>query len=599
MNFKIWKEDRHLYFKLLHKRLKDMKIRNKILVFLLITTVFTCLAIGLWSYRISRRSVIENSEVMTMNLLKQVGFNLDERINSFRDTSYRILQTSSISALISYSPEEAQKNKIKSDSALSTVVIQQSSLYSYTKFAFLRSGNGVVTEYYKAREKKKTKEEENQILDQLQSQVTVSRPINWIAYGDEIFFVRNIIDASGTSQGIMCFSVTDKFFEFIGTSQKYLTNDSIVILNGDNVILKNRMNGMPDSRIYEISDYKLSSYYVYTMKADIHGEDYSVITLKTIDNGWTIISLIPYNVLLKGVNQILRSMALVICGVMFLVVLITVVISSTITQNIRVIVEGMKKYEAGNFDARIKPVSYDEIGKLAMQFNYMGLQISNLILMLEKKEKEKRESEYQTLQAQINPHFLYNTLGSLKWSAYSKKEYETADTIDALIRLLRFTIKRAGAMLKLKEEIEYVKNYVAIQRLRYGSAFKIRYEVEESILDKEIPGFLLQPFVENALLHGLDLSSGDGEIVIRAYVDQSFLFLEVQDNGVGMSQERAKEVLAEPEVGEEAKKYSGFNSIGIKIVDKRLRSCYGDEYRTVIESQENQGTLIRLCIPEI
>ena len=180
----------------------------------------------------------------------------------------------------------------------------------------------------------------------------------------------------------MCFSVTDKFFEFIGTNQEYLTNDSIVILNGDDVILKNRMKHLSAGQINEISGYKSSSYYIYTMKADIHGEDYSVITLNTIDNGWTVISLIPYDVLLKGVKQILPSMVLVICGVLCLVILITVVISSTITQNIRVIVQGMKKYEAGNFDARIKPVSYDEIGKLAMQFNYMGLQISNLVKML-------------------------------------------------------------------------------------------------------------------------------------------------------------------------------------------------------------------------
>jgi Predicted signal transduction protein with a C-terminal ATPase domain len=591
-----WKGNEILYLKLFRKKLQDMKLKTKITVFLFFVTFSTCMIIGVWSFRISKKAVIHNSETMAINLMKQVGLNLDERIDSFSDISYRILQISSINTLIKYSKVEAEQNKRNSGNEFNKAILQQSSLYSYTKFALLRSNNKVITEYYKAREKKKSEKEEIKILNQLQKYVNIQNPTNWIKYNGELYFVRKIIDSNSNEEGILCFAMSDKFLRFIGTDQDYLTNENIIILNNESIILKNEMSELSDEQIRVISNYNNGSYYVYTCEKKIKENKYSVVALNTISNNWILISFMPYSALLMEVYHIFETIFIVTFSVLILAIIITGFISTTITQNVKIIEQGMKNFEAGNFDMKIKPVSYDEIGLLALQFNYMGLKIKSLITLLEEEEAAKRESEFQTLQAQINPHFLYNTLGSLKWAAYRKQEFETVEAIDSLINLLRFTIKKAGKLIPVKEEIEYIKNYIAIEKMRYGNVFQIYYELQNEVKDYLMPGFVLQPFVENALVHGLDMSNNNSEIIIRAYFDKHFLILEIDDNGIGMTEEKINEVLNDTQCNEN-KKYNGFNSIGIKIVDVRMRSFYGDQYQTVIRSREGQGTLVKLYIP--
>ncbi len=588
------KDNFGLYLKLLQKKIRDMKLRKKMILILIVITVSACLAIGISSYRISSKSIISNSETMSVNLMKQIGLNLDERIDAFSDLSYRILQTSSVINIIRYDKGEGIQNRNESNSSFNTAILQQSSLYSYTKYALLRPENGIITEYYKAREKKLGIAGEEEILDYLQEYVSISNPTNWVRYNNEIYFVRKIVDTSGKPYGILCFAMTDKFFSFVGTDQDILSNNGITIVGPNEMILKQYDTDLTDSQIREIVNYKKSNYYVYNGTIQIRGLCYAVVALNTAGNDWTIVGFMPYATLLKDLNHILMMIIWVIIIVSAGGVVIASILSRTITSNLRVIEQGMKNYENGNFDLRIKPKNYDEIGLLALQFNYMGLKISDLIHQLEEEEKSKRILEYKTLQAQINPHFLYNTLGSIKWSAFRKGEKETADSVDALINLLRFTIKHAAQILPLKEEIDYIKNYICIEKLRYGKAFEMKYKIQNSVLNWNIPGFILQPFIENALIHGLDLAAEDPYIILRAREYNKMLYLEIEDNGIGMDEETLKQIWTK-----EDNSYQGLNSIGIKIVDGRLHKYYGDKYRTVIKSKLGNGTKVTLVIPKM
>lgn len=328
-------------------------------------------------------------------------------------------------------------------------------------------------------------------------------------------------------------------------------------------------------------------------RLDMDRDTFSVTAIRTPLNGWTLISYFRHSEILKGIRTIVRAINWIILAVTAAVLAVTALISHTITRNVTIIEEGTKHYEEGDFSYRIRPVSYDEVGLLGLQLNYMALRLDELIRTLRLREEEKKRLEIETLQAQINPHFLYNTLGSLKWAAFRNGQKELAASLDALIQLLRFTIKKADGMVTVEEELSYIKNYIAIEHMRYGEGFLVEYEVDEAVRNTEIPGFILQPLVENSIIHGLDQTRPDGRIVIRARQENSFLMIEVEDNGLGIPAEKLEHIL-EPETEHKSR---GLNSIGMKIVDRRLSEIYGEKYHTDIQSEEGKGTRIRLNIP--
>lgn len=570
-----------------------MKLKTKIRLFLFLTTILTTAGISVYSYQIAKRELMQNSKDAVMSIAKQGSRNLDDRINAFQDISYRILQSANIVRLLNYTEQEAMKYKTVNE-GLPAVISQQSSLSEYTRYALLRPASGVAYDYYRSGEKRLKSEAQSELLDFLDTFVDKNHPVCWMAYGGEVFFIRQIVSLDFKENGLLLFAMDDSFFEFMSDDVEYLNDDSIIVLNREGVMLKCRDDRKADKILEAIAPYQEQGYYVYHLTKELDDDRYTVTVINTQDNGWTIISYFSHSILLKGISQIYTGMIEMIGAVLVVVLFITTVISTTITRNVKLIEQGMKQYEDGHFDYRISPANYDEVGMLGLQLNYMAMKISELIQMLHLEEEEKKKLEIETLQAQINPHFLYNTLGSLKWAAYKENQKELAASLDALIHLLRFTIKKAGGMVTVGEEIAYIEHYIAIEKMRYGDRFQITYDIREEVRAWEIPGFILQPLVENCFLHGLDLAVKTGEIVIRAYKAAGYLSVEVEDNGSGMEEQTIARLL---DPGQEEKKYKGFNSIGLKIVDKRLHEIYGSCYRTEIQSTKGEGTRIILRIP--
>lgn len=604
-----------LRIKLFWKRMWDMKLKTKIRITLFVISVSTVLGIGTYSYHIARRELLNNSRNAVLSMEKQGGKNLDDRVSAFQDVSYRIIQAENIVRLLDYSAEEAAKNRTANE-GLPAAISQQSSLYQYTRFAFLRPLSGAVYDYYKNEKNKLGEAERDQLLDTLDQLVTRNRPICWVTVDDQVYFVRQIVNSSFQEKGLLCFAIDESFFEFISEDVEYLSNDQAIVLNQEGRTLKGGQDGMgreilkdlqggeyedtnaqrtyPDTSSSKTGTPRVK-WYTYHYTKNTKEGDYTVAAIRTQRNGWTVVLYFSHTVLLRGIWEIYRGMLRVVTAVAVIVLAVTALLSKSITRNVRLIEEGMRQYEAGCFDYRISPASYDEVGLLGLQLNYMAVKISQLISMVHREEEEKKQKEIETLQAQINPHFLYNTLGSLKWSAFRGGHKELAGALDSLSNLLRFTIKKAGGLVTVDEEIQYIDNYVAIERMRYGDAFSVRYEIEEDIKGLEVPGFILQPLVENCFLHGLDMAKGGGVIVIRGYRDQKQLLIDIEDNGEGIPKERQEELLKPKE--EKAKKFKGFNSIGLSIVDRRLRELYGEEYRTIIQSSPGNGTKITLSIP--
>lgn len=580
------KAEMKFYWKLFRKKCRDTGIVAKVRLSLFLISLCVIISTSVYSYQIGKKSLIDNTLESMVVLEKQRGSSLDDRIEAFQDVSYRILQLKEIAEILK---EEGMKQQT-GNTKLADVICQQSSLFDYTKAAFLKTPEGRVYKYYKYGEKKIEEREEQTLLDMAAEKVTKTQPVSWTVYQGQVCFIRKIIDENFQEQGIFCSIVTESFLQYVDKNMSYLHDENIIILNEKGELLKRSNEYITEEEIDGLANYRGKDYYTYYTNVKGESSDYLTVVLNTPKNNWTIIELCDEKELLRGVDKIWTAMVRNILVVAVLILAITSLLARNITENVKLLEKGMEQYEKGRFQYRISPKSYDEVGMIGLQMNYMALKISSLIELLQSEQEKKQRLELETLQAQINPHFLYNTLGSLKWAAYREGKKDLAASIDALVNLLRFTIKKSGGMVTIREEIEYIQNFIEIEKMHYGSAFEVRYEInlDENLL---VPGFILQPIVENSFIHGLDMTKAGNYIEIRAYQKEKAFYLEVSDNGEGMTEE----AIGLLKTGQKPK--TGFNRIGLRIVDERLRAIYKEGYQMEIQSKIKYGTTISLKIP--
>jgi two-component system sensor histidine kinase YesM len=239
----------------------------------------------------------------------------------------------------------------------------------------------------------------------------------------------------------------------------------------------------------------------------------------------------------------------------------------------------------------------DEITELGMSFNIMIGRIRELLDAKVKEQENLKKAEFRTLQAQINPHFLYNTLDTIIWMAESKKTDQVIEIVRALSKFFRITLSKGKDWITIREELERTQSYLIIQKMRYRDILDYKIEVDEEILDGTILKLTLQPLVENALYHGIKSKRGGGTIIVRAQrINQDQVLLEVEDDGVGFTSYKLGQVQSKinDDTGEITLKETGF---GLENVNKRIGLYYGKEYGLSIKSEYQGGTRVTVVIP--
>jgi two-component system sensor histidine kinase YesM len=250
----------------------------------------------------------------------------------------------------------------------------------------------------------------------------------------------------------------------------------------------------------------------------------------------------------------------------------------------------------GDLDTRLAVESEDEVGQLAHSFNTMLDEIRRLVDDVLRAQIHEREAELKALQNQINPHFLYNTLESINMLALSHGDRDISRMVTSLGRLLRLSISSSDVLIALRDELDYVNNYLTVQRMRYGERITMIVDIDDSLLDHTLPKLALQPVVENALYHGLEPHRGPGCVTIRGRrLDQDILELAVEDNGVGMD----ALTLAEVQRSLQTDVQRGGRSIGLANVHERLKLYCGPEYGLSVTSEPGKGTLVSFRIPPV
>jgi len=283
-----------------------------------------------------------------------------------------------------------------------------------------------------------------------------------------------------------------------------------------------------------------------------------------------------------------KMMYLVIIVCVMLSLLLAMVLYRGITKPLDVFLKRMQSIAQGDFSVKLLDEgTSNEIKKIYNNFNWMSSRIANLITKNNETLMQKRDAEFTALQAQINPHFLYNVLDTINWMAILKDEDDISRAVTNLSAFYRSILNDGKETVTIAQEIGHVRAYVEIEKLRYKNSFDVVYVLDESLFELITIKFILQPFIENALMHGFVYTKKDNRITIRLYSDGDAVIFEIIDNGEGMTEERVRQVMTE--------KGQGY---GIANVEERIQLKYGDGYGVSILSQLGLGTTVRISIPK-
>ncbi len=324
------------------------------------------------------------------------------------------------------------------------------------------------------------------------------------------------------------------------------------------------------------------------------GTEYLISSSYMEKTGWTVLNIIPYSSVLADLQG--TSMAIVAAVLSTLAITLAALngILSGMIRPLNRLQRHMARVTLENMNQQVKVETTDEIGKLAENFNEMLDRIENLKEQVVAEQEDKRKYELQALQAQINPHFLYNTLDSIIWMAETEDKNIVPMT-EALAKLFRISLNKGKEEITVKKEIEHVKNYLIIQSMRYQDKFTYEILVEPEVEKCMVLKLILQPIVENCIYHGIKKKKGSGHIRIEAYQEKEELKLLVKDDGCGMSEEICRKILSD-EI--EPENISG-SGIGVKNVNERIQLRFGKKYGLHYESVEGKGTTVEYTLPYI
>lgn len=309
--------------------------------------------------------------------------------------------------------------------------------------------------------------------------------------------------------------------------------------------------------------------------------------------GWTFHMAIPSEFYIAGIHKTAVVSAMVTALIIAIALLATIVIVSKMTTEISVLSNKMKNVSSGNLTVRYEVKRNDEIGQMGKTFNNMIVRIEELMERVTQEEREKRLNEIAFLQAQINPHFVSNVMNNVVWMAKIQHADNIVPLVNSLNALLQNVMHQDREFIPLKNELEYVDNYLVIMEYSGSYDFEIIKEVEKDTLSLLIPRFILQPVVENAIYHGLpeDLAKR-GRIMILSKRCENNLIITVEDNGEGISKEKAEEILKKRK-----RKDGSFNGIGVVNVNERIKIYFGDSYGLRFESEQGKYTKCILVLP--
>lgn len=320
----------------------------------------------------------------------------------------------------------------------------------------------------------------------------------------------------------------------------------------------------------------------------------AIYAVQEVENcDWRIVGVSYVDEMITSrVEKVVHTLMIIIAAVVLAAFLAGSMFSRIFSRPAKRLTKAMGEFEENTDDFQFHPIAGTrEIATISDSFEHMVLRIQRLVEQVRQEEISLRKTELKALQAQINPHFLYNTLDAIAWMCEEERNKDAEEMVNALAKLFRISISRGHELIPIEKEVEHAASYLKIQNYRYKNQFTYRFEVEESCLPFYCNKITLQPIIENAIYHGLDRMVEEGEIRIRIMEEDTDIVFMVEDNGVGMTEEECREILYR-ESGDRV-------GIGIKNVNDRIKIYFGERYGLSIESELDVGTRVTIRMPKV
>lgn len=382
-------------------------------------------------------------------------------------------------------------------------------------------------------------------------------------------------------------NVLNKYYNhFVGNG------NNIAIISNDSTIISSNITskiGEKNLDLYEFSNTIQKNNFKY-INTKFNNSDVAILSKHIPNYNFNLVGIINKSIVLDEMYNTSEIILVSLLIALIFIIIIFFIIEKT-TKPISALVKKMPQIISGDFNNHIPVTGSYESRELSTTFNYMLDGLNSYVEKQRELQNEKRKAEIHALQMQINPHFIYNTLSSLKWLMWQGNIEKSTKTIDAFISLLKNTISNKNEMITILEEIENLKNYALINHIRYGDSISINFFTMPQCNDYIIPKLILQPFIENSFFHAF---TGKSSGSIHVFINEinGNLICEIIDNGIGISNDDIKNILANS-----SSKNNHFTSIGIHNVDDRIKLLYGDDYGITITSQVNKGTTVKIIIP--
>lgn len=597
-----------IFFKRLSQSLENLTIRKKLLISYFILIFFPLLLLTTVSY-VNVSKVYKNQMLYSASQsFDQAHTFLNYMVNSLIKSSDVICLNSDVQAILSRSKDEYQDNIVQQNmdrlelekffnSYKYTKDVYRVSLYvpgwftySNQEFNFSSIDTFSGTDIYK-----------NLMLSKdivswlpphkIQNNSRVLDPAPVISLLRKI---RNIEQLS-ESIGIVKLSILESSINDI-VFKANITYDGVVyIQNSEGTLISS-------SNIENFKQLELNKSNMDTLKGKnitwkiiTIGNDEFNVTARAIENtDWTMVTVIPSSEILSQSNKIKDLMIILMLIIGIISYGLSYFISTSTVKRIIILMKKMVSVQEGNLNVKIASQSQDEIGKLTDSFNYMVKRISLLVEEQYQNGKEIKNLELKALQAQINPHFLYNTLDMINWKAIDNNVPEIAVITQSLAKFYKLSLNKGKDIVSIDDEINHVKIYVQIQNLRFENRINLDLDIDPDIYSCTIIKLILQPIIENSIIHGIleNSNSQKGSITLTGRFDKDDIILTVEDDGMGMTEEKIVEILTEENTSE-------FQGYGVRNINQRIKLFFGQQYGLTYHSSPRNGTLVEIRIPTL
>lgn len=597
----------------LYSLLRTKNVSTRLKMGFVLITVLPVIAVGYFSYKQASQAIYNKMRLSVTETIDQVGINLSSKLQAIINDGTEIAYNDLVQkTLTNYSNLSARDlNLVESELSdyinrkyifnnnVAEIIIYTNDLnrinaYGQSNFRFMPKTENLELLVERARDldgmclwMPVNSDYEQGLAKKIfgdRKSIIIIRAIKSLETGNQIGYILMRIDESVVSD-------TYRNIDFGNGAQIFVLNSNNIVVSsaGDyaDIALPFHETGILDEILQTTSHRSFR----YKSGNNLYLATYTIIN----QADWYIVALIKFDYLYAESNQLLINIFIIgICFLLF-ALFINYIMSKSIVTPIRQLVYGINSFKNGALDISIDDTNNDEFSELNRCFNEMTTEIKRLIQDIKKQERQKKELEIRALQAQVNPHFLSNVLNTVSYIASIKKENNIVNLVDSIVNLLNGCMKNDNSEITVEEEISLLKSYITMQEYRLFGRFTVEFNIDYSVLSCLIPRFLLQPILENALIHGIEPSGKIGLIVIKGFKQDDKLYFSITDNGIGMSQEKIDLLLE----SDNQNQNSRLNGIGIANTRDRIKLLYGSEYGLEINSVKGVFTTVNIYLPLI